>query len=77
MKQIMEEVPYDHAVPAEALFDETIITERGDGKPGDYYLYYYGANRLSEREFRLPDTKKYREGRPGMPYTAARFMAVE
>lgn len=24
------------------------------------YLYYYGANRPLEREFRLPETKKYR-----------------
>lgn len=24
------------------------------------YLYYYGANRPLEREFRLPESKKYR-----------------
>lgn len=60
LKKIMEEAPENGLNPSPSLFDETVATESGMIQPAEYYLYYYGANRPLEREFRLPETKKYR-----------------
>lgn len=60
LKEIMEEAPGNGLEPSASLFDESVVTERGMIQPAEYYLYYYGANRPSEREFRLPDSKTYR-----------------
>lgn len=59
LKKIMEEAPGNGVEPAAALFDETVVTERGGTWPAEYYLYYFGANRPAEREFRLPEDRVY------------------
>ena len=60
LKNIMEEAPARGIEPAPSLFDETVIKERGALLESNYFIYYFGANRPSEREFRLPENKTYR-----------------
>ena len=60
LRKIMEEAPGNGMEPTETLFDETIVTEKGSVGVAKCYVYYFGANRPSEREFRLPDTQQYR-----------------
>ena len=55
LKEIMEEAPGNGLEPVEGIFDESVAADR----QGGYFLYYYGANRPSERDYDLPRGQTY------------------
>jgi len=50
LKRILEEAPMDGIEP---------IDKYSGGKPGDYYLYYFGTEKPRSWEFHLPENVKY------------------
>lgn len=60
LRRIMEEAPGNGLEPAAGIFDESVVSDKGSAPSAGYYLYYYGANRPSERDYNLPGIKNYR-----------------
>lgn len=63
LKEVLDEIPGAGLHPIEAEWDELCATvescEAYAGKAQSYYLYYYGFNRPSFREYYHDDTTKY------------------